>query len=67
MTDCPVGCGRPCSMGKEFCLVCWRQVPIKEQRALYALSRQIRFEPDNITHQYAFQLALDRAVKAVAT
>jgi hypothetical protein len=66
VTDpCPVGCGRPCSIGKEMCLSCWHRVPIKDQTALYRLSQQIKFEPNNEKHQYAYQLALDRAIKAV--
>ena len=65
MTDCPVGCGRPCSIGKEFCLKCWQQVPIREQRELYLLAQTIQAEPNNVEHQYAYQFHLDRAIKAV--
>jgi hypothetical protein len=48
-----------------MCLSCWHRVPIKDQAALYRLSQQIKFEPNNEKHQYAYQLALDRAIKAV--
>lgn len=61
---CVVECGRPAS-GSYFCVPCWRQVPIEEQRALYQLAQTVRFEPNVVGHQRAFQLALDRAVKAV--
>lgn len=62
---CPVGCGRPCSLGREFCLACWRHVPIKNQRELYLLGQQLRYEQNNQGLQYAYQLALDRAIKTV--
>jgi hypothetical protein len=62
---CPVGCGRPCSLGKVMCLVCWRRVPIEKQHLLYVLSEQLKFDPNSEKNQYAYQIALDRAIKAV--
>lgn len=66
MTDpCVAQCGRPASTDKDFCGMCWARVPLLEQRALYVLSQQIRFEPNNGKHQVAYELALGRAVKKV--
>jgi ABC-type ATPase with predicted acetyltransferase domain len=62
---CPVGCGRPCSVGREMCLVCWRRVPIMQQRRLNVIVQQMRFEPTNEKHGHAYLLALDQAVNAV--
>lgn len=66
MTEpCPTGCGRPCSIGREMCLLCWRRVPIDLQSKMYRLAQLIRVEPNNEKHQRAYALVLERAIKAV--
>jgi hypothetical protein len=40
-------------------------VPIEKQHLLYVLSEQLKFDPNSEKNQYAYQIALDRAIKAV--
>jgi hypothetical protein len=62
---CPTGCGRPMSVGKTFCLACWRQVPIPEQSALYRARARLDVD-HSVAAEFVFQRALDAAVKAVS-